>query len=555
MSEDRTPPGRTTGLRGHLLLPFLMLTFGTVITGITWWQVRQDMQSTAAAGLADLAEESRGTLQDRLEKHLFALRNLARFWQLYGLQEMPVWRFDTGMVTDNFPGITWITWISASGDSVRYVARDSSWTPPAKLVADAVTNVSHPGPDVITSNEGDPAIRVLLPMRTPDLEVGTLAAEIRPDSLFGGSTYEMASGLAFVVRTEDGHTLFKRGTPAARPPTWLHKQVKLSLSAGGTWIVDFEPTEEYLSRTQTSWPQYVLLTGLLLSLGIGAITLQILRVRTFSSALARTNASLDARVRELTERDRELQHLNEELETRVEQRTAELRDAMTELEAFSHSISHDLRSPVGAVVNYTSILLEDYGARLDEEGRKVLVRIQKSSESAIALLDDLVQLARAGRAEPVREHVVVGEVAKRAFHEAVSADEAPARVQFELGELPDAWGDPALVERVFTNLFSNALKYTREREERLIRVSGDAGEAESTYTVEDNGVGFEPEAAASVFEPFTRLHSSRRFQGTGLGLAIVARIVRRLGGRVAAESDGQHGARFSFTLPALKVTP
>ncbi len=546
---------RTPGLRGHLLLPVLMLSFGALITVITWWQVRQDMQTTAAAGLQDLAEESRGTLQDRVEKHLFALRNLARFWQLYGLQEMPVWHFDTGMVTDNFPGITWIAWISANGDSIRYVARDSSWTPTPKLVSDAVENLGHPGPDVSASIGGEPAIRVLLPVRTPDLEVGTLAAEIRPDSLFGGTGYETARGLAFTVRTDDGRALFQRGTAAAHAPPWLHKEVKLSLSAGGTWIVDFEPTEEYLERTESPWPQYVLLTGLLLSLGIGAIALQILRVRSFSSALARTNESLDARVRELTERDRELHRLNEELESRVEQRTAELRDAMTELEAFSHSISHDLRSPVGAVVNYTSILDEDYGQRLDDEGRKVLQRIQKSSQAAIALLDDLVQLARAGREEPVREHVPMQEVAKRAYQEAVSGEEHTGNVRFEAGALPDAWGDPVLVERVLTNLFSNALKYTREREERLIRVSGSVDADENTYTVEDNGVGFDPEAAASVFEPFTRFHSSRRFQGTGLGLAIVARIVRRLGGRVAAESDGEHGARFSFTLPTFKATP
>jgi len=555
MSEERRTTLRTPGLRGHLLLPILMFVFGSLVSAVTWWQVRQDMQSTAAAGLADLAEESRGTLQDRVEKHLSALRNLSRYWQLFGLQETPVWHFNTGMVTDNFPGITWIAWIPVGGDSVRYVARDSSWTPSAKLVSDAVEHLGHPGPDVIPSADGVPAIHVMLPVRTPDLEVGTLAAEIRPDSLFGESGYEIASGLAFTVRTDEGHVLFRRGTPAVDPPAWLRKEVKLALSAGGTWVVDFEPTEEYVARSESVWPQYVLLTGLLLSLGIGAIALQILRVRSFSNALAHTNESLDARVHELTERDQELRHLNEDLESRVELRTGELRDAMTELEAFSHSISHDLRSPIGAVVNYVSILHEDYADRLDDEGRKVLQRIRKSSESAIALLDDLVQLARAGRDEPVREHVVMREVASRAFQEAVSADEEPARVQFELGVLPDAWGDPALIGRVFTNLFSNALKYTREREERRIRVSGSSDGSENTYVVEDNGVGFEPEASASVFEPFTRLHSSRRFQGTGLGLAIVARIVRRLGGRVAAESDGEHGARFTFTLPTLKVTP
>ena len=555
MSEHPIGPPRTPALRAHVLLPLLMLVFGALITFITWWQVREEMQTTAAAGLADLAEESRGTIQDRVEKHLFALRSQSRFWQLYGLQEMPLWRFNSGMLIDNFQGISWIAWISASGDSVRHVARDSSWAPTPALIADAVRNLENPTSEISLVKEGTPALRVLLPVRTPDREVGALAAEIRPDSLLGGAQHETARNLAFTVRTEEGNVLFRRGTPAAEVPPRLRKQVKISLSTAGAWIIEFAPTEEYLARTETHWPQYVLLTGLLLSLGIGAIALQILRVRGYSEALARTNASLDARLQDLTERDHELQRLNEELESRVEQRTAELRDAMSELEAFSHSISHDLRSPVGAVVNYTSILEEDYGDRLDDEGRRVLQRIQKSSASAIALLDDLVQLARAGREEPVRERVVMAEVVRRAYDVAASGEETTANVRFEVAELPDAWGDPALVERVLTNLLSNSLKYTRERERRVIRVKGVNGSDENAYSVEDNGVGFDPDAAASVFQPFTRLHSSQRFQGTGLGLAIVARIVRRLGGKVAAESDGESGARFSFTLPTLRATP
>lgn len=555
MSEHQVGPLHTPAPRARVLLPLLMFVFGALITLITWSQVRQEMRTAAAAGLADLAEESRGTIQDRVEKHLFALRSLGRFWQLYGLQELPVWRFDSGMLIDNFQGISWIAWISATGDSVRHVARDSAWAPTPELIADAVRNLEAPASEIALVNEGTPVVRVLLPVRTPDLEVGTLAAEIRPDSLLGGAQHETARNLAFTVRTEKGDVVLRRGTPASNVPPWLREQVKISLATAGAWIIEFEPTEAYLARTESHWPQYVLLTGLLLSVGIGAIALQILRVRGYSAALARTNASLDARLHELTERDHELRRLNEELESRVEQRTAELRDAMSELEAFSHSISHDLRSPVGAVVNYTSILDEDYGDRLDEEGRRVLNRIQKSSASAIALLDDLVQLARAGREEPVRERVAMAEAVRRAYDVAAAGEEDTANVRFEVGDLPDAWGDPALVERVLTNLISNSLKYTREREQRVIRVTGVNGSDENAYSVEDNGVGFDPEAAVSVFQPFTRLHSSQRFQGTGLGLAIVARIVRRLGGKVAAESDGRTGARFSFTLPTLRATP
>lgn len=535
--------------RTQVLLPLLLLTLGTIVTLITWSQVRNDRQATISAGFMDLTEEVRSTLESRVERHLAKLRNLARFWQLHGLLPMPVWRFDTGMVIESYPGIGWIAWIPASGDSIRYVAADSLWKPSSQLVAHAIAGIENPGAAIVYPTEASREIVVHYPIRTPDLMVGTLVAGIRADSLIAPSGFATAEGLAMTVRTEDGFELFRRGTPAADAPRWLQRTARIPLTQGGGWTVHYAPTREYVERTHTQWPRYVLFVGLLLSLGLGAITFQIMRVRAYSYALARSNESLDARVRELTERDRELRRLNEELEARVELRTAELRDAMSELEAFSHSISHDLRSPVGAIVNYTSILEEDYGERLDDEGRRVLVRIQKSSESAIALLNDLVQLARAGRAEPVREPVDMTEVARRAFTEAVAGDASGIEVDFNVDPLPVANGDPALIERVFSNLFSNSLKYTRERDVRTIRVTGYNGNGLNTYLVEDNGVGFDPESAGSVFEPFTRLHSSQRFGGTGLGLAIVARIVRRLGGTVWAESDGSSGARFAFTLP------
>lgn len=557
MSEQGIGPSRRSAPRAHVMLPLLLFTLGVLITLVTWWQVTEVMRTTTSTGLSDLAEASRSRLQDRVEKHFFALRSLSRFWQLYGLQELPVWRFDTGMMIDNFQGISWIAWIPAGGDSIRHVARDSAWAPSPALIQDAARHLDQPTSEMAVVNEEVPVIRVFLPVRTPDLRVGALAAEIRPDSLFGGAQNEVARNLAFTVRTQEGDILYRRGVPAEEVPPWLREQVKVSLSAAGAWIVDFEPTSEYLSRTDLYWPQYVLLTGLLLSVGLGAIALQIRRIREYSSALAHTNETLDARLQQLTERDQELRSLNqelrtlnEELESRVEMRTAELRDAMEGLEAFSHSISHDLRSPVGAVVNYTSILEEDYGDRFDDEGRRVLSRIQRSSATAIALLDDLVQLARAGREEPLREQVSMAEVVRRAYEQALASEENAGNVRLEMEEIPNAWGDPALVERVLTNLISNSLKYSREREHRLIRVTGRRGGNENAYAIEDNGVGFDPEAAASVFEPFTRLHPSRRFQGTGLGLAIVARLVRRLGGKVAAESDGHNGARFTFTLPA-----
>jgi integral membrane sensor domain MASE1/two-component sensor histidine kinase len=237
------------------------------------------------------------------------------------------------------------------------------------------------------------------------------------------------------------------------------------------------------------------------------------------------------------------------VEGEVRATSGELRGAVTDLEAFSHSISHDLRSPVGAVLNYTSIIEESHGGQLGDEGLRLLRRIRASAESATGLLDQLVLYTSVGHRKGEMRQIDMTSLAREVQREIVEGGDEVGHVHFELSELPPAWGSSPLLRCVFRNLFSNAVKYTRGRTERRIEVCGTAGVLENTYSVIDNGIGFQPEHGVALFQPFRRLAGAQPFEGAGLGLAIVARIIRKHRGQVWAESDGSMGARFSFTLP------
>jgi signal transduction histidine kinase len=228
--------------------------------------------------------------------------------------------------------------------------------------------------------------------------------------------------------------------------------------------------------------------------------------------------------------------------------TEELHEAMTELEALSHSLTHDLRSPVGAVLNDTATLVQAYGSQLDAEGVPLVQRIRRSAESAARLLDQLTQYAWVGREQGEHSNLDMTALAREVYAEFVVAGDV-SDLQFELQPLPAGRGSPELLRCVFRNLLSNAVKYTRGREGRRVVITGMAGNGENTYTVTDNGIGFDPALGDTLFEPFRRLSAAQDIEGSGLGLAIVARIIRRQQGRIWAESDGRQGARFGFTLP------
>jgi signal transduction histidine kinase len=230
---------------------------------------------------------------------------------------------------------------------------------------------------------------------------------------------------------------------------------------------------------------------------------------------------------------------------RAQARTAELAAVNRELDAFSYSVSHDLRAPLRAIDGYSRMIEEDYGDRLDEEGRRLLAVVRGSSQKMGMLIDDLLGFSRVGRGELARAHVDMAALVREVRQELGEA--TPAEV--ELAVMPDVFGDRALLKQVWANLVHNALKYSGKRERPRVEIGGRSDGTETIYWVRDNGVGFDMKYYDKLFGVFQRLHGAEEFPGTGIGLAIVQRVVTRHGGRVWGEGKTGEGAAFYFALP------
>ncbi|MBI3129795.1 MAG: hypothetical protein HYZ13_00410 [Acidobacteria bacterium] len=264
--------------------------------------------------------------------------------------------------------------------------------------------------------------------------------------------------------------------------------------------------------------------------------------------LRQANQALQLEITEHKAAREEVAALNQGLEARVAERTAELEILNRELESFSYSVSHDLRAPLRSIDGFTAILQKTYGGSLDESGRAYMDRVRGATQRMGTLIDDLLTLSRTSRSAMIRRQVDLSQLAESILHDL--REGAPERrVDLHITPGLRVEADPTLLRTALENLLGNAWKFTSRKEVARIEVGLESGQGGGTYFVRDNGAGFDMKYVDKIFAPFQRLHSSTEFEGTGIGLANVQRIVRRHGGELWCEAEVGRGATFYFTFP------
>ncbi len=486
-----------------------------------------------------VASHTTNALKSQLDLQIGNLQLVGDLSSMLVSRSQEEWQSLLDNRVDRLPGLDYVAW-QTGGQRLRWVVAEEQTRPqeiddlkglPADLKE---PHVLAPERD----ESGDYSYWVVLPVHSTERKTGRLAARFAVEPFLKSTLRARAVGYALVVGW-NGEPIYSRGTPSIDPSQgWWSVTETVSLPHGGAWMLTLRPTKSLATRQLTPLPHYLLAAGLLLSVGSAIVAHQLRIILQQSRFLAATNLALEDR--------------GAELESKIAERTASLEDAVGDLKAFNYTVSHDLRSPLSAILNFEAIFVEDYENKVvDAEGLEMLGRIRRSALRATDLLESLLQFSRLGSEALAREPVDMTEVARGAFVHARSAEELEEQSDVELSieELPEAIGDQTLLANVFVNLFSNAIKYTRGCDERKITVSGRIEEDRCLYEVSDTGRGFEDRFAAKMFELFERIDPADRAKGAGVGLAVVARIIKRHGGRVWAVGRPGAGARFSFTVP------
>ena len=503
----------------------LVLSLGVLASLVLTLGVRRAQETALQRDVDAAAETVRALALERLDRPVVALESRIERWAALEPRPAQDWVADAEHFLSEHPDFAALvrvepegaSAVAARGDGLRAL-RELRGEPPRSL-----GGAGSVGPKRLA--DGGIALGLELPY-----EVGTpgsaIFALLDPARLLASNLGAVAPRAALVLESQ-GVVAVELGERADGDAA---RELELDPKLGPAWTLRVWPSADAAAQALGRRPAAVLGAGLAISLLLAALIW-----------LAQLAAA----------RGRALLALERTLEQRLAGPTrseAELRDAVLELETFVYSVSHDLRSPLGAIVNFAAILGEDYGDRLDAAGRDHLMRITRSAQGAVAMMNALLAFSRSGRQEMHKSWVDVDALARSVVAELVLTCPAAKSVRI-VPPLPAVFADPSMLRLVLQNLLSNALKFSSDRADPRIEISGRLDARECEFSVSDDGIGFDMRHAPKLFRVFERLHSAEEFPGNGVGLAIAARIVRRHGGRISAEGAPGRGAIFRFALP------
>lgn len=532
----------------------VILVLGATLTLLVWMNLRRNLQADVDHQTQAYASSLAQAVEREIQRVDSLLRGRAQMWMGdVFTHDLDAWREDVAMLLAANPALLAVlradpNWEIAGTDEGKQILREV--LPEARRQAADADSEWIVGP---LTTRGLPIFAVQVLASREGVDTRTVVAALDANRLLAALLETRAIGYAIRVRA--GETdLYRRDVAEDRRagPEFARTE-PIVLRSGDDWQVEVTPAED--ATTVGPWPQgptIALILGIFASALIAASvhfgTLSWRRERM----LRRSNTALRHQIDDTLRGEGELKQLSVELEARVAERTAELNETIVELETFNYSVSHDLRGPLGAVINFAAILEEDYGDRLDATGRDHLHRIVASAGSAVSMMDALLTYSRSGRAELRKSHLDMRRVACEVQSELVAAS-PEQECQVEIGDLPPVHADESMMRFVFANLLGNACKFAPPGDSARVEVGGSIGSDENTYWVRDEGIGFDMRFADKLFKVFERLHTTEQHAGHGVGLAIVARMIRRHGGRVWAQGAPGKGATFYFSVPSSEA--
>lgn len=512
------------------------------LSTVLLWQFLKEDETRDFARLAETESyAARSRLVRDLETQLRALREIARYWDIYGRQPKDQWNMDAQIDLASFVGVEHIIWNDATAD-IRYATTpgrmlldnrpvEAEWRILSELLAgvDSSAGETLLGPTV--NDRGQAEYRVVIPSRR-GRRAGVLVALVNADVLLSNLLMDRSPGYSIAVEW-DGVTLYRRGEPARDiQPEWVRDGL-IELSMGPLWRVEHAPMDALAATAHRQALDLLLVAGLVIAGLAGFLVIQNARVRDRAMAAERA--------------ERGLAELNRDLELQVAERTSELAQQTVDLETISESVSHDLRTPLNTVGLNVQLLRETMSRGDPAMVDTAIDRIDHARQRMTGILDRLRAFTQVSFAVFERQRVDMAVLVREVFDELGYGEPGPP-AELRLGDLQPCLADPTLVRILLLNLLSNALKYTRTRASRWVEVGCEAGPGPTTYFVRDNGIGFDSADAETLFEPFRRVGRNSAVDGQGVGLAIAMRVVHRHGGRIRAEGVPDGGAEFRFDL-------